>query len=111
MIRTSVPTRHERLIGDLTDVAVALQALAQKLRNAHGLPNALRAHAPKLAQAGRDAALTAVTANGGKSTHELSLFYGQWLSTTGKRRDSLDAFDEEGLNSQAGVENEGSNPD
>ncbi len=111
MIRTSVPTRHERLIGDLTDVAVALQSLAQRLRNADGLPEALRAHAPKLAQAGRDVATAAVTANRGHSTHALTLFYGQWLSTSGKKREALDAFEEEGINSLAGVENKGSNPD
>lgn len=98
MLRTSTPTRHERLIGDLTDVAVALQALAQRLRNAQGLPEALRAHALPLAQAGQAAAAAAVTANQGHRTRELTLFYGQWLSTTGKKRDTLNALDEEGLN-------------
>ena len=98
MLRTSSPTRHERLVGDLTDVAVALQALAQQVRNAQGLPDAVRAHALPLAQAGQAAALAAVTANRGHSTRELTLFYGQWLSTNGKKKDTLDALSEEGLN-------------
>lgn len=97
MLRVSTPTRNERLIADLTDAAVALQALAQRVRNADGLSEAMRAHALPLAQAGQAAALAAVTANRGHSTRELTLFYGQWLSTTGKKKDQLNALDEEGL--------------
>lgn len=96
MLRLSTPTRDQRLVNDLVATAIDLQALAQRLHNSHELPPALRAHAPKLAQAGRDAALAAVTANRGHSTHELSQFYGQWLSTSARKRDQLNPLEEEG---------------
>lgn len=62
-----------------------------------GLPEHLRRHAPKLAQAGRDAALAAVIANRGHSTRELTQFYGQFLSTSARKRDELDPLDESGM--------------
>ncbi len=97
MLRVSTPTRNERLVADLAAVAIDLQALAQRLKNMEGVPERLRQQAPKLAQAGRDAALAAVIANRGRSTRELSQFYGQFLSTSGRKRDELDPFDEAGL--------------
>ncbi len=96
MLRTVPPTRHERLIGDLVAAAIDLQALGQRLQKMDGLPDSLRQHAPKLAQAGRDVALAAVTANRGHSTRELSQFYGQWLSSSARKRDDLDPLEEEG---------------
>lgn len=89
--------RRAQLLADLCSVAVDLQALAQRLANGTDLPNELRIHADGLAKAGRAAALAAQTCNGGHNPRELTLFYGQFLTTSAHTRDKSDPLREEGF--------------
>lgn len=97
MQRTAIPTRRERLVNDLCAAAVDLQALAQRLANGADLPPKLRGHAEQLAQAGRVAALAAVSANGGHNPQALILFYGEYLTASERTRERLCALDEAGF--------------
>jgi len=94
---TRAPTRHERLVNDLSNAAIDLQSLAQRLANTDGLSVAMRAHAFKVAEAGRAAWLAAVTVNGGHHTDDLVLHYGQWLTSSARKREELDPMLEEGM--------------
>lgn len=97
MLRRVPPTRNERLIADLVASAIDLQALAQRLRNMDGLPDAAREHAASVAEAGRAVCLAAVSVNNGHVTRELTQFYGQFLSVSVRRRSAAAALDESGL--------------
>lgn len=94
---TRAPTRHERLVNDLSNAAIDLQSLAQRLANSEGLSVSMRAHAFKVAEAGRAACLAAVTVNEGHHTDDLVLHYGQWLTSSARKREALDPLAEEGM--------------
>lgn len=86
----------------LTLAAIDLQALANRLQNTEGLSVQTRAHAFRLAEAGREACLAAVSVNGGHHTADLLLHYGQFLTTSAKARDALNPLEETGIYNKAG---------
>lgn len=97
MRRSVFPTRHAKLIGDLTNAAVDMQALSNRLANMEGLPVAVRSHAFRLGEAARSACAAAVAANGGHHTDDLLLYFGEWLTTSARKRDALNPLEETGL--------------
>lgn len=89
-------SRSERLMNELCDAAIELQALAQRLNKCNELSTETRRHAEHIANAGRTVALAAVDVNGGRNPRQLILFYGQWLTTFGTGR-SVAPLDEAGI--------------
>ena len=94
---TAISPRNARLVNELSNAAIDLQALAQRLAKAEGVSIDTRVHVIRLAEAGRAAALAAVAVNDGNHTDALRLHYGTFLTTSARRRDALDPLEEEGL--------------
>lgn len=87
----------ERLLAEVCDAAIVLQALAQRMSKCTELSKGTRAHAEHVAQAGRTVALAACALNHGRNPRELTLFYGVFLSQRGTDKVDPDALSEEGV--------------